>query len=103
MCETGFHMSLSHKNVQLSVSLQLSVKLTTPKMETVNVLISELETKVSEELDKIAENNSDERTHDSVDTIRLSLSSRLTEIRLMVSDKVRLRQALVNPPSLLFP
>ena len=90
-------MSLSHKNVQMSVSLQLSVKLTTPKMETVNVLISELETKVSEELDKIAENNSDERTHDSVDTIRLSLSSRLTEIRLMVSDKVRLRQVLVNP------
>jgi hypothetical protein len=90
-------MSLSHKYVQMSVSLLVTVKLTTHNMETVSILITELETKVCEELDKIAENNTDESTHNSVDTIRLSLSSRLAEIRLMMSDKIRLRQALVNP------
>ena len=66
-------------------------------METFNFLIAEVETKVFQELDKIAENNSVESVSECLDTIKLTLSSRLTEIRLLIDDKVRLRQALVNP------
>ena len=66
-------------------------------METFNSLIYEMEKDITDELNKMSEGNPNESLNESVDNIKLSLSSRLSELRLLVTDKIRLRQALINP------
>jgi hypothetical protein len=65
-------------------------------MESVCALFTGLEKSVFEELDKISENYQEEGINDCLDYIKLDMSSRLTEIRLMIRDKVRLRQLAIN-------
>lgn len=66
-------------------------------MDVFNKRIIEMEKVIFEELDKIAEITTAENINEGVDTVKIMLSGRLAEIRMLVTDKIRIRHALINP------
>ena len=65
-------------------------------METVNDLVSQLETCVCDDLDTLSAISEGVECDEIIDNIRINLSSRLSELRLLITDKVRIRQMAIN-------
>ena len=77
-------------------SRRLASTLDTTKMETVNDLVSQLETCVCDDLDTLSAISEGVECDEIIDNIRINLSSRLSELRLLITDKVRIRQMAIN-------
>lgn len=58
--------------------------------------ITTLEAVITEDLDSLSMSSNDPTTHDTVDRIRINLSSHLAEARTLVIDKVRIREIAIN-------
>ena len=65
-------------------------------MEAFIDIITTLETVITEDLDNLSMSSTDRQTHETVDRIRINLSSHLAEARTLVIDKVRTREITFN-------
>ena len=65
-------------------------------MEAFIDIITTLETVITEDLDNLSMSSTDRQTQETVDRIRINLSSHLAEARTLVIDKVRTREITIN-------
>ena len=65
-------------------------------MESFINIITTLETVITEDLDNLSMSSTDMQTQETVDRIRINLSSHLAEARTLVIDKVRTREITIN-------
>ena len=65
-------------------------------MEAFINIITTLETVITEDLDNLSMSSTDRQTQETVDRIRINLSSHLAEARTLVIDKVRTREITIN-------
>ena len=61
-------------------------------MDAVNSVIAQLESSVTEDLNLLLEFPNQEQTCDLVDNIKLNLSAQIASLRVLIYDKVRIRQ-----------
>ena len=65
-------------------------------MEAIINIITTLEAVITEDLDNLSMSSTDRQTQETVDRIRINLSSHLAEARTLVIDKVRTREITIN-------
>jgi hypothetical protein len=65
-------------------------------MEAFIDIITTLETVITEDLNNLSMSSTDRQTHETVDRIRINLSSHLAEARTLVIDKARTREITFN-------
>ena len=65
-------------------------------MEAFIDIITTLETVITDDLNNLSTSSNDRQTHETVDRIRINLSSHLAEARTLVIDKARTREITFN-------